>query len=49
VKKIYEALFGVSGGTVNTKSSVLPGAELPERLPRVAKDGTVQPPVRNVR
>jgi penicillin-binding protein 2 len=47
VKKIYEALFGVTGGSVNPKNSVLPGAVLPERLPRVAKDGTVQPPLRS--
>jgi penicillin-binding protein 2 len=46
VKKIYQALFGVSGGTVDPSKSVLPGGALPERLPRVAKDGTVQAPVR---
>lgn len=44
VKKIYEALFGVSGNTVDPKKSVLLGGTLPTELPRIAKDGTVKRP-----
>jgi len=41
VRKIYEALFGVSGSTVDPAKSVLPGGELPASLPKVLDDGTV--------
>jgi penicillin-binding protein 2 len=41
VKRIYEALFGVTGGTVDPRESVLVGGQAPTRLPTVNKDGTV--------
>lgn len=40
VRKIYEALFGVSGTTVNPRRSVLVGGEPMVELPRVKADGT---------
>jgi len=41
VKKIYEALFGVNGSTVDPSKSVLPGGQLPTKLPVVRADGTL--------
>lgn len=49
VKKIYEALFGVRGGTVSPAASVLPGGVLPTRLPTITKDGRVVQPSAAVR
>lgn len=40
VRKIYEALFGISGTSVNPNRSVLVGGEPMEDLPRVKSDGT---------
>jgi penicillin-binding protein 2 len=41
VKKIYQALFGVQGDSVDPAKSVLVGGTLPTSLPTVRKDGTV--------
>ena len=41
VRKIYEALFGVSGTSVNPERSVLIGGEPLSELPTVRPDGTV--------
>ena len=41
VEKIYEAIFGVSGGTVNPARSVLHGGAPNPNLPVVRRDGTV--------
>jgi penicillin-binding protein 2 len=41
VKKIYEALFGVSGGSVDPRRSALPGGRLPSALPQINPDGTI--------
>jgi penicillin-binding protein 2 len=41
VKKIYEALFGVSGGDLDPSTSELVGATAPRGLPKVNADGTV--------
>jgi hypothetical protein len=45
VRKIYEALFGVSGSTVDASRSVLVGGKPREALPVFRPDGTpVGPP-----
>jgi len=44
VKKIYEALFGVTNGVVDPNTSVLPGGQLPTSLPTVRADGTLAQP-----
>lgn len=41
VRKIYEALFGVRGGTVNPKWSVLENINGNGELPSISKDGTI--------
>jgi len=40
VRKIYEALFGVNGSTVNPARSVLVGGSPSENLPTIKADGT---------
>jgi hypothetical protein len=40
VRKIYEALFGVSGSTVNPSQSVLIGNAPMKDLPTIKADGT---------
>jgi penicillin-binding protein 2 len=40
VRKIYEALFGVSGKTVDPSKSVLIGGTPKLDLPKVSTDGT---------
>ncbi|MFM8895772.1 MAG: penicillin-binding transpeptidase domain-containing protein, partial [Actinomycetales bacterium] len=40
VRAIFDALFGVSGGTVNPQDSVLIGGQPMRRLPEVRPDGT---------
>lgn len=49
VKKIYEALFGVSGSTLDPAKSVLPGGKLPTTLPVVRPDGTLPAPATSKR
>ena len=43
VRKIYEAIFGVQGKTVNSANSVLLGGKPETALPNVRADGTVVP------
>ncbi len=43
VRKIFEALFGIQGTTVNPRNSVLVGAAPETALPTVRADGTVVP------
>jgi penicillin-binding protein 2 len=45
VRKIYEALFGVSGGDVDLSKAVLPNGAPPVKLPQIRPDGTVVRPV----
>ena len=40
VRRIYEALFGVSGGTVDPDRSVLVGGAPKRALPKIREDGT---------
>ncbi len=44
VRAVYQALFGVSGATVDPKLSILPNAALPVKLPVFTADGTILPP-----
>jgi penicillin-binding protein 2 len=43
VRKIYEAIFGVRGGSVNSKWSVLVGGKPSVALPQIGSDGSVTP------
>ncbi|MGA1248284.1 MAG: penicillin-binding protein 2 [Candidatus Nanopelagicales bacterium] len=43
VRKIYEAIFGVRGGSVNSKWSVLAGGKPSVALPQIGSDGSVTP------
>ena len=40
VRKIYEALFGVSGSTVNPSKAIYPDGP-PTHLPKIRRDGTI--------
>ncbi len=44
VRKIYEALYGISGSTVTPAKAAIPGVVPPTALPRVTPDGTVIAP-----
>jgi penicillin-binding protein 2 len=44
IRKIYEALYGVDGTTVDTSRAAVPGVVAPERLPTFARDGSILPP-----
>ena len=41
VRDIYEAIFGVSGSSVDPAKSVLPDGRIPKKLPTINPDGTV--------
>ena len=45
VRKIWEALYGVSGMTVNPRRAAIPGTVPPRNLPVFADDGSILPPV----
>jgi len=44
VRRIWEALYGVDGTTVNPKKSAIPGTTPPTALPVFGKDGSILPP-----
>ena len=44
VRKIYDALFGVNGGTINPRAAVLGGNAPPAVLPKIRPDGTLVSP-----
>jgi penicillin-binding protein 2 len=44
VRKIWEALYGVHGTRVDTRSAVQPGAHPPQGLPVFGPDGSISPP-----
>ncbi len=44
VKKIYEALYGVSGNTVDPTKALLPNGKPPKKLPKIGSDGVVLQP-----
>ncbi|MDQ4085103.1 MAG: penicillin-binding protein 2 [Actinomycetota bacterium] len=46
VRNIWEALYGVRGGTVHPRQAAQPGAHPPSRLPSFAPNGSIRPPGR---
>lgn len=44
VRKIWEALYGVDGMTVDPSQAAIPGTTPPRALPTFMKDGTILPP-----
>ncbi len=44
VRKIWEALYGITGEDVNAAKAVIPGTVPPRRLPTFATDGSILPP-----
>ncbi|MDH4352441.1 MAG: penicillin-binding protein 2 [Actinomycetota bacterium] len=44
VRRIYEALFGIKGSTVDPKTAIIPGGGPIRQLPEIAPDGTIQLP-----
>lgn len=45
VRKIWEALYGITGEEVDASKSVIPGVRPPHRLPVFTTDGSILPPV----
>jgi penicillin-binding protein 2 len=45
VRKIWEALYGITGEEVDAGKSVIPGVLPPRRLPVFTTDGSILPPV----
>ncbi len=48
VRAIWEALYGISGTTVDPKRAAIPGTTPPEGLPTFLGDGSILPPGRKV-
>lgn len=46
IRKIYEALYGVEGESVDPAKAAIPGTTSPARLPTFADDGAILPPSR---
>ncbi len=46
IRAIWEALYGVSGETVDTARALIPGVVAPARLPSFRRDGSILPPAR---
>ncbi len=44
VRKIWEALYGVHGSSVDTKDALIPGVVAPDALPSFQPDGSILPP-----
>ncbi len=44
VRAIYEALFGVSGQSIDSKQAILPGGGPVDTLPVIEPDGTIVAP-----
>jgi penicillin-binding protein 2 len=44
VRKIWEALYGVDGPTVDTRKALIPGVVAPDALPSFQPDGSILPP-----
>jgi penicillin-binding protein 2 len=44
VRKIWEALYGVHGSSVDTTHALIPGVVAPEALPSFEPDGSILPP-----
>jgi len=46
IRRIWEALYGVDGETVDRSKSIIPGVTPPEKLPIFGRDGSILPPAR---
>ena len=46
VRKIWEALYGITGEEVDASKAVIPGVTPPRRLPVFTDDGSILPPAR---
>jgi len=44
VRKIWEALYGVHGSSVDRKDALIPGVVAPDALPSFQSDGSILPP-----
>jgi penicillin-binding protein 2 len=44
VRKIWEALYGITGEDVESSKAVIPGVQPPRRLPVFTSDGSILPP-----
>jgi len=44
VRKIWEALYGITGENVDSSKAVIPGVQPPRRLPVFTADGSILPP-----
>ena len=49
VRAIWEALYGISGSTVDPERAAIPGTTPPEGLPTFLGDGSILPPGRKAR
>ncbi len=47
VRKIWEALYGIDGMTVDPSKAAIPGTTPPKDLPTFMDDGTILPPARH--
>jgi penicillin-binding protein 2 len=45
VRKIWEALYGITGENVDRSRAIIPGVTPPRRLPVFTSDGSILPPV----
>jgi penicillin-binding protein 2 len=45
VRKIWEALYGITGEEVDADKAIIPGVRPPRRLPTFTTDGSILPPV----
>jgi penicillin-binding protein 2 len=45
VRKIWEALYGITGEEVDAGKAIIPGVRPPRRLPTFTSDGSILPPV----
>jgi penicillin-binding protein 2 len=45
VRKIWEALYGITGEEVDSDRALIPGVTPPRRLPTFTSDGSILPPV----
>jgi penicillin-binding protein 2 len=46
VRAIWEALYGISGSTVDPARAAIPGTTPPHQLPTFLDDGSILPPAR---
>ncbi|NHC22361.1 penicillin-binding protein 2 [Nocardioides sp. IC4_145] len=46
IRRIYEALYGVEGSTVDPRRAFIPGTKPPAELPTFTADGSILPPGR---